>query len=464
MTASGGPVLPGAPSISAAQRSLSVRTVLVFGFLLTAGTWLFAGYYFDSRMRAVQGEAAEVSRRYMQAQALLSDTRAELYRASIFVRDALLDPEPEPGRYRSDVETAYREADELLAQYEPVLGSRLESERTERLRRDIADLRDANLGVLSTDSRTWRRDASELLVGRIMPKREAALLVAAELQTLNRNAYVKQQMDTITLYRDIQDRFWRTFGMAVLATLCIAWFSVVHLTRLERRLRQEQEKDARTAAELQRLSAKLVSAQEEERRTIARELHDEIGQILTVVKFELSHAQRYIGSLGGKPDFLDDARSITDRALDAVRDISHFLHPSVLDDLGLELALRTECDRIAARSGIDVQFRSDLGERRLPPDVALCLFRIAQESIRNAVRHAEAKRIDVEVSRDAHGATLQVVDNGNGYDPSKRRERASLGVASMRERVALLRGRLRIRSRPGQGTRVTAWIPLRGTE
>ena len=147
-----------------------------------------------------------------------------------------------------------------------------------------------------------------------------------------------------------------------------------------------------------------------------------------------------------------------------VHAMAYRLHPSVLDDLGLELALRTECDRIAARSGIDVQFRSDLGERRLPPDVALCLFRIAQESIRNAVRHAEAKRIDVEVSRDAHGATLQVVDNGNGYDPSKRRERASLGVASMRERVALLRGRLRIRSRPGQGTRVTAWIPLRGTE
>lgn len=464
MTASGGPVLPGAPSISAAQRSLSVRTVLVFGFLLTAGTWLFAGYYFDSRMRAVQGEAAEVSRRYMQAQALLSDTRAELYRASIFVRDALLDPEPEPGRYRSDVETAYREADELLAQYEPVLGSRLESERTERLRRDIADLRDANLGVLSTDSRTWRRDASELLVGRIMPKREAALLVAAELQTLNRNAYVKQQMDTITLYRDIQDRFWRTFGMAVLATLCIAWFSVVHLTRLERRLRQEQEKDARTAAELQRLSAKLVSAQEEERRTIARELHDEIGQILTVVKFELSHAQRYIGSLGGKPDFLDDARSITDRALDAVRDISHFLHPSVLDDLGLPAAIEGYVQRMSKRQDLRVEFNPVNMAARLPPEMELALYRIVQEGVTNVLRHAEARRCVVELVRDDARSTVRLTirDDGRGFDATAGPPASSrgLGLVGIRERVAQLGGELGVESTIGVGTRLSAAFPL----
>ena len=202
-------------------------------------------------------------------------------------------------------------------------------------------------------------NASLLIATRIIPKREAAILVTNELQTLNRNAYVEQQTETATLYRDIHERYWRTFGMAVLATLSIALFLAVHVSRLERRLRLEQEKDARTAAELQRLSAKLVSAQEEERRAIARELHDEIGQVLTAVKMELAHTQRYIASLGGDKDFLDDARSITDRALDAARDMSHLLHPSVLDDLGLPAAVDGYVQRINKRQDLRVDVHGD---------------------------------------------------------------------------------------------------------
>ena len=251
---------------------------------------------------------------------------------------------------------------------------------------------------------------------------------------------------------------WAQHGPAIVTGLAVMLAQALLIAGLlfERARRRSAERDARM------LGGRLISAHEDEGRRLARELHDDVTQRLAGLSIEAAVLER-----DPDPSRQASARSIGSELVNLSRDVhamAYRLHPSVLDDLGLELALRTECDRIAARSGIDVEFRSDLGERRLPPDVALCLFRIAQESIRNAVRHAEAKRIDVEVGRDAHGATLQVVDNGNGYDPSKRREHASLGVASMRERVALLRGRLRIRSRPGQGTRVTAWIPLRGTE
>ena len=103
---------------------LGVQTILVLGLLVPAGTWLFAGSFFGRRMQQIEEEAVDVSRRYTQAQALLSDTRSEVYRASIVVRDALLDPQPDPARYVADVENAYRQADNLLAQYVPVLGSR----------------------------------------------------------------------------------------------------------------------------------------------------------------------------------------------------------------------------------------------------------------------------------------------------------------------------------------------------
>jgi signal transduction histidine kinase len=443
---------------------LTIRAVLVLGFLLTAGTWIFAGSFFTKRIQEIEGQAEAVGRRYMRAQSLLSDARAEVYRASIYVRDALLDPAPRPDNYRDDVEGAYRRADALLADYVPVLGLSSERDRAERLRHDLAELRDANLGVLSTDSRRWRADAGYLLTTHIMPKREAAIQVANELQTLNRNAYVEQQTETAMLYRDIQQRFWRTFGVAVLATLGIALLSALHVSRLERRLRHEQEKDARTAAELQRLSAKLVSAQEEERRTIARELHDEIGQVLTVIKMELSHAQRLIASGAAHGDLLADARSITDRALHAVRDISHFLHPPLLDDLGLSAAVDWYVQSINKRHELRVLFKSQGMSARLPSDLEVALYRIVQEGLTNVLRHARARRGEVELVRLAESVRVTVRDDGAGFNPDEprdARESPGLGLIGIRERVMQLGGQLRLESAPGRGTVLTAEFTVR---
>ena len=464
MKVPGGPLVPGAQAATKSRPLLGqfdVRTVLILAFVLTAGTWLFAGSFFAKRLHEIEGEAVEVGRRYMHAQALLSDTRGEVYRASIYVRDALLDPNPQPDRYRADVETAYRMADQLLSQYVPVLGSSSEHERAQRLRRDIAELRDANLGVLSIDSARWRDEAGLLLMTRIIPKRDSAIQVASELQTLNRNAYVEQQTTTAALYRDIQWRFWRTFGLAVLVTLFIALVSAVHVNHAERRLRQEQEKDARTAAELQRLSAKLVSAQEEERRTIARELHDEIGQVLTVIKMELSHAQRLISSGGGSMDLLDDARSITDRALHAVRDISHFLHPPLLDDLGLSAAVDWYVQSINKRHELRVEFNAQNMTGRLPAEIEVALYRIMQEGLTNVLRHARAHRCVVELVRDEAGGSVRVTirDDGVGFDPEAPRDPEAspgLGLVGIRERVAQLAGELRLDSSHGRGTVLTA--------
>ena len=463
---------PLGPGAKAATRSrllgqLDVRNVLILGFVLTAGTWLFAGSFFAKRLHEIEGEAVEMGRRYMHAQALLSDTRGEVYRASIYVRDALLDPDPQPARYRAEVEAAYRRADQLLSRYVPVLGASSEHERAQRLRRDIAELRDANLGVLSIDSARWREEAGLLLMTRIIPKRDSAIQVASELQTLNTNAYVEHQTTTAALYRDIQSRFWRTFGLAVLVTLFVALLSAVHVNNAERRLRQEQEKDARTAAELQRLSAKLVSTQEEERRTIARELHDEIGQVLTVIKMELSHAQRVISSGGASLDLLDDARSITDRALHAVRDISHFLHPPLLDDLGLSAAVDWYVQSINKRHELRVDLRAQNMSARLPSEIEVALYRIVQEGLTNVLRHARAQHCAVELVRNESGGSVRVTirDNGVGFDPEAPRDPEAspgLGLVGIRERVAQLGGALRLESSHGRGTVLTAEFGVPG--
>jgi signal transduction histidine kinase len=440
---------------------LTLKVVFGLGFLITAGIWLFAGYVFSGRIADLEQRAAAVSGRYMRAQELVSSTRAHVYRASIFVRDALLDPRPRAGRYRAEVDTDYREADADLAQYVPVLDTPTERERVGRLRADIGQLRSTMQSVLATDSTQWRADAGELLRTRIMPRRDEAIHVAEELQSLNRTAYVEQQAETALLYRATQRQFWQTLGFAILAGLGVGIFATLYAHRLEHRLREQQEKDARAAVDLQRLSAKLVSAQEEERRIIARELHDEVGQVLTAVKMELAYAQRELTGIDAAVGALDEARTITDRALHAVRDLTHLLHPPLLDDLGLPAAVDWYVQSIQRRQQMRIQLTADGMSARLPADIEVACYRIVQEALTNVCRHAQASYCRIGLTRRASSILLSVEDDGVGFSAERPAGTGDgLGLIGIRERVAGLGGQLRIESAPGRGTRLTAELPI----
>jgi signal transduction histidine kinase len=145
-----------------------------------------------------------------------------------------------------------------------------------------------------------------------------------------------------------------------------------------------------------------------------------------------------------------------------VHTLSYRLHPSVIEDLGLVEALRIECDRVAQQGPLQVIFDCREVPTKLPADAALCLFRVAQEALRNVERHARATSVDVSVKAKDGGIALAVRDNGAGFDASRRTKQASLGLASMRERVRTLGGRLHIEGGPGHGTSLSAWVPLQG--
>jgi signal transduction histidine kinase len=147
------------------------------------------------------------------------------------------------------------------------------------------------------------------------------------------------------------------------------------------------------------------------------------------------------------------------RLSEDVHAMSYRLHPAVLDDLGLVEALRAECDRVARNGDLRVEVNADDVPDTMPNDASLCLFRVAQEALNNAVRHGRANAITVLLSPRDSGVQLAVSDNGSGFDPERSRKRASLGLASMRERVRLLHGQLDIESTPGRGTTVVAWVP-----
>jgi signal transduction histidine kinase len=213
---------------------------------------------------------------------------------------------------------------------------------------------------------------------------------------------------------------------------------------------------------LRLLSGQLLRAQETERRSIARELHDEIGQALTALKINLQALQR--GKATDLKSRLDESLSIVDRTLQQVRDLSLDLRPSMLDDLGLQAALRWYLDRVGQRAGLAVQFVAGVIDAPLPAELQTVCFRVAQEALTNVVRHAQASKVRVEMRLAGAELELLILDDGVGFDVRAAMSRAtrggSLGLLGVRERVTLLGGRIALDS-SDKGTEVRVWLPLR---
>ncbi len=223
------------------------------------------------------------------------------------------------------------------------------------------------------------------------------------------------------------------------------------------RLRQSNRK-------LRTLSRRLVEIQEAERRSLARELHDEIGQSLTGMQLNLQAMLRAPGTRA-QAARLREALGVVDRVLEQVQAISLNLRPSILDDLGLEPALVWLAGRQAEPAGLKLTLRLEALPHRLAPMIETACFRVTQEALTNVVRHARARAVTVELTVSGGQLHLRVRDDGTGFEVAATRDKAvhgaSLGLLSMEERAALAGGGLEYSSRPGAGTEVHAWFPLK---
>jgi signal transduction histidine kinase len=232
--------------------------------------------------------------------------------------------------------------------------------------------------------------------------------------------------------------------------------SIIDLTgrRLaERRLREANQS-------LQQLSSRLIGAQEEERKRLARELHDDVSQQIAALSMATGNLKRQL------PKDCGDAQRQADliygnlvQLAEAVRRLSHELHPAVLQYSGLEPALRSYCEEFGALSGLEIALEIEGSFAGVAPDAALCLFRVAQEALRNVVKHAGVSKASVELRRSQGMLRLKVSDSGVGMEPGVAAAKAGLGLLSIRERARLVGGKTEIRSVPGEGTSVTVEIP-----
>jgi PAS domain S-box-containing protein len=208
--------------------------------------------------------------------------------------------------------------------------------------------------------------------------------------------------------------------------------------------------------QLRALSRSLVEMQETERRLIARELHDEVGQLLTGLKLAMENGGRFRRDLAGQKE----TKAIVNDLIGRVRNLSMNLRPAMLDDLGLVPALLWHVERYTTQTGVRVEFHHAGAQRRLPSEIETAAFRIVQEALTNVARHAGVKKVKVDVRVSTDRLSVRIKDQGAGFEPEIVMAGDSSGLAGMRERVNLLQGWLTIESAPGSGTHLTAELPL----
>ncbi len=211
--------------------------------------------------------------------------------------------------------------------------------------------------------------------------------------------------------------------------------------------------------EVRALNSRLLTTYEQERGRLARELHDDVTQRLARLAIDAAEVERETWNRAVHRISAEMRQELV-RLTDDVHDLSRRLHPTVLYDLGLAEALRAEAERVSLDTDLVVETRLEGAPAELPPEVALGLYRVAQESLRNAARHAGATRVEISLASVRFGVELAVRDDGKGFNPEAARATGGLGLISLRERVNLLGGRLAVISAPGRGTTIVAWAPV----
>ena len=219
----------------------------------------------------------------------------------------------------------------------------------------------------------------------------------------------------------------------------------------------------RVEDELRDLSGRLIDAHEQERRRLARELHDDVGQRLALLAMDFDALRR---RLGGAADGLRDDLTRMSSEITAISSqlhaFSHDLHPARLEQIGLKASIRTICQEIATARGMTIDFSTGEVPDGLPLQIAVCLYRIAQEALHNVVKHSRSPRASVILSATPAAVTLRVLDEGIGFDPDDGSQKQTLGLVSMRERARLMRGDFVVTSGTGKGTSIDVRVPLSG--
>ncbi len=404
-------------------------------------------------LQRTQGLFAETTRiqdNFAQRQRTIQAVNERIQTASIVIREYLLDSAPTAGdRYQKEFAMNRKEMERLIAELRQSLPATA-APPLQRLEAQVR-LHDASvMPVFGLSQAEKERQATYFLRTQQRPRREGLLAISREVAALSAAVYERRSQ----ALRDEQEAF--RSGLRTLIWLAIATGAAVSLAAVLR-IRQLEAGRLEYQQQLRELSARVILAQEEERRSLSRELHDEVGQMLTGLRMELGALDRFRQQEKQFRTHHSEAKELTERTMRMVRDLAVGLRPSLLDDLGLGSALHAQVRDFQRRSGIRAQLTITGATEELDEVQSTCMYRLVQEALTNCIRHARAKSVEIQLTAEKSRLTLLVQDDGVGFDAVVRR---GFGLIGMEERVRELGGRLFVESTPGAGTRLRAVLPL----
>jgi len=435
------------------------RLVLMAGFGGLLLLMTFAGFDGMQALREIQTSNDVIREDFVTRTRLLERIRADVYVSGTYVRDYLLETEAGKAEgHRDSLLESRSDMDEAMSKYHSLLTAQ-EAGPFQVLSGELSDYWNVLEPALRWSPDQRKKAGYQFLRDEVFPRRIAIFHIADQIGTINESQMNAGKARVEQTFTQLRSRLTVVIALTTGLGMLLASFSIRKILGLETATSRHIAELSQARQELQQLSARLVEVQENERRSISRELHDEVGQALTGVLVEMANLSTLIrtgdkASLAAKAD---EIKHEVENSISVVRNMALLLRPSMLDDLGLVPALQWQAREVSKRSGIWVKVAAEGVSEELPEEHKTCIYRVVQEALHNCVQHAGARNVTIQVKQEQDKLLLFIQDDGKGFHPLAEK---GMGLLGMQERVSHLRGAFAVKSEPGQGTALSVMLPL----
>jgi signal transduction histidine kinase len=443
----------------ASRPDRGLRAILLLGFGGLLALLLYSGANALGTLRDLHNTEEAARNRFLDRGRVLSTVILSTNSYSDHMEEFLLSvgPGDAPGSPDDD---ATRQADQARQALQGYPSDRTDEEAAllAQLQNYIAEEDRAFRSAIAWNAEERRLRGQEMIAREILPRRQGIVTIAEKIELLNNQETIAAKQANFVEFGRLQNNLSEFLMLALVSGFLLAVVSAIYILRLERQARFRYAELVNSRTELQQLSARLVDAQETERRAISRELHDEVGQALGLLLMDAGRLSTQLGPSDEKgQEIVRSIKTVAERTVQTVRSMALLLRPSMLDDLGLVPAVEWYAREMSRRGETEVEVRAENISDDLSDPLKLCVYRMVQEALNNANRHAHAKNVSVDLKQSAKSISVKIEDDGSGFDPKRTR---GMGLLGMEERVKRLGGSLNIESRPGTRTIIRAELPI----
>ncbi len=438
---------------------MRIWPILVLGFSTLVLLIAFSGFSALERARSIYAGVSELHDTEQHAERLLAKVRSDILSSAIVVRDDLYQTSASSSlhRQRAELSSLQNSTTAALAELRPLI-PKDDAAKLETMRQDLNDYwHSLDALFLWTPAQKARLNRA-FLHDEVFPRRQAVLMLLEQVEELNRDSIQTRRQDIDRREAGLPVFVSRLIGATILLGILVAIASAVRISALESHASKQQAAVVAAGEELRNLSRQLVETQEEERRALSRELHDQIGQLLTAIRIGAGNLEEDLPDHSDRAKLqLDQIKRLSEQTLRTVRDLAMGLRPAMLDDLGLGAALEWQARQHSRLCGVPVSVELE-GAENLSDSQRTCVYRVVQEALTNIAKHAQALNIEVSVKTVDDVISILVRDDGAGFDVAAAGK--GLGLLGIKERVRQSGGEASIESRRGCGTKLRAWLPL----